>query len=508
LTSAELIGRIDAALTAGEHDAAAELLTTYAWVLLFGDPVAMRGLIARLSPEILAARPSLSMVMTFTTPAPLLPSRSFPTRLVPPIVDVDALSEDERDWYFMALVLVHRMRSEFEEAHEVAARVRPRLRRAPELQSDTLREILPAYFAQLGSAELLGGHVDRALADFEEASTFEAVGVSDTFVRDALVRAALVHALEGRTHEAERVLGSALALPEREDGYAARTTSRELLVRAVIATDRLDPDAEELVAAASVPLTDELWPVRLLLRARWDVACGNAGGLLEAISRARSSHPVPMGSLADQVIRSSHANALATIGVAERARGELTSDPARLPPLVAVARVRLMLYVHDPAVALQAARRLVARERLGPTIRAEALLLAAWAHRLLTGEVHSGYATAAGALIRQEELWRLLGLVPPAVRAATGVELAPHAAGVVARALVPAPEIAVRLTGREREVLRELASGGSIAEIAQRLHVSVNTVKSQVRSVYRRLDVNNRQDAVTEASRRGLLDPR
>ncbi|WP_292801200.1 LuxR C-terminal-related transcriptional regulator, partial [Microbacterium sp.] len=48
----------------------------------------------------------------------------------------------------------------------------------------------------------------------------------------------------------------------------------------------------------------------------------------------------------------------------------------------------------------------------------------------------------------------------------------------------------------------------SLAQIAARLHVSVNTVKSQVRSLYRRMGVSSRHEAVAEATRLGLVSVR
>jgi LuxR family maltose regulon positive regulatory protein len=61
------------------------------------------------------------------------------------------------------------------------------------------------------------------------------------------------------------------------------------------------------------------------------------------------------------------------------------------------------------------------------------------------------------------------------------------------------------LTTRELTVLRHLPSRLSIQEIAQELHVSVNTVKSQVRSIYRKLGASGRRDAVVRAKRLRLL---
>ena len=53
------------------------------------------------------------------------------------------------------------------------------------------------------------------------------------------------------------------------------------------------------------------------------------------------------------------------------------------------------------------------------------------------------------------------------------------------------------LTAREVTVLRYLCSHLTYAEIAAALYVSLNTLKSHVKSVYRKLDVASRTDAVT-----------
>ncbi len=61
------------------------------------------------------------------------------------------------------------------------------------------------------------------------------------------------------------------------------------------------------------------------------------------------------------------------------------------------------------------------------------------------------------------------------------------------------------LTTAELRVLRFLPTHYSFREIAQRLHVSSNTVKTQVHAVYRKLDASSRSEAVVNASRAGLL---
>jgi DNA-binding CsgD family transcriptional regulator len=60
------------------------------------------------------------------------------------------------------------------------------------------------------------------------------------------------------------------------------------------------------------------------------------------------------------------------------------------------------------------------------------------------------------------------------------------------------------LTRRERVVLAELAEDVTLEEIATRLFVTRNTVKSQVRSVYRKIGVSTRAEAVAWAEAAGL----
>ena len=61
------------------------------------------------------------------------------------------------------------------------------------------------------------------------------------------------------------------------------------------------------------------------------------------------------------------------------------------------------------------------------------------------------------------------------------------------------------LTERELVVLRLLATRLSTREIGQQLHVSVNTVRTQVRAIHRKLEVSSRAEAVAHARQLGLL---
>jgi DNA-binding NarL/FixJ family response regulator len=61
------------------------------------------------------------------------------------------------------------------------------------------------------------------------------------------------------------------------------------------------------------------------------------------------------------------------------------------------------------------------------------------------------------------------------------------------------------LTPREREVLEFLVEGESNKVIAYRLRISEHTVKFHVASIFSKLGVNTRTEAVTQALRRGLI---
>jgi LuxR family maltose regulon positive regulatory protein len=61
------------------------------------------------------------------------------------------------------------------------------------------------------------------------------------------------------------------------------------------------------------------------------------------------------------------------------------------------------------------------------------------------------------------------------------------------------------LTERELEVLELLATDFSQRDIARQLFVSLNTVKTHTRGIFRKLSVTNRQAAVSQALGRGLL---
>ena len=70
----------------------------------------------------------------------------------------------------------------------------------------------------------------------------------------------------------------------------------------------------------------------------------------------------------------------------------------------------------------------------------------------------------------------------------------------------PAAADVPKLTEREQEILKLIAKGFAYGEIADMLHLSVHTVTSHIKQIYRKLAVRSRGEAVYEAIQLGLLN--
>jgi LuxR family maltose regulon positive regulatory protein len=118
-------------------------------------------------------------------------------------------------------------------------------------------------------------------------------------------------------------------------------------------------------------------------------------------------------------------------------------------------------------------------------------------------ELGRGFATlrdAQGAEALLGEIEEILTLVPGLDRLAGQAEELRREIGAV-------PELdgnAAGLTPAELRLLPLLATHLSFREIAERLFVSRNTIKTQAISVYRKLGVSSRSEAISEAHRLGL----
>jgi DNA-binding NarL/FixJ family response regulator len=64
---------------------------------------------------------------------------------------------------------------------------------------------------------------------------------------------------------------------------------------------------------------------------------------------------------------------------------------------------------------------------------------------------------------------------------------------------------APRLTPRERDLLEELAVGRSYAEAAERLGVTVSTIETHIRNLYKKLEAHSKTQAIAKARTWGIL---
>jgi len=222
-------------------------------------------------------------------------------------------------------------------------------------------------------------------------------------------------------------------------------------------------------------------------------------------------------------------------GERERARATLTdvaghpgtSDPADAAdaagPVVrvqaAVDQARLLIADEDDKAALKlVAPVLDAPPGACSTIdRIRALLAAAVAHRRLsqTGEAAEVLSQAL-ALAEPEDACGPFLLAGAAVRSALTVLISPsnRCAAFAGKILdrfdgrlskPAASQPAALLTDSEVAVLRFLPSHMTNQEIAESLFLSINTIKTHLSSVYRKLGVANRRQAIAQARRLELL---
>lgn len=221
---------------------------------------------------------------------------------------------------------------------------------------------------------------------------------------------------------------------------------------------------------------------------------------LEVIAehRAATDHvppPTILGWLA-----AAEGSALAALGDAGRARLVLTGAPRTTEVAAA-----LMLVTLDRGD-LVAARTLLDAWPEEPTVRSAI-------HRhLAAAALHERIGARTPAVDHLDLALRAAaphGLVQPFL--AAGAYVLPTLRGVIRRTDDPAvaefaEQTVVRLrsaglarrllTERERLVMHHLATGATLPAIAERLTVSVNTVKTQVRSIYEKLEVASRAEAV------------
>lgn len=175
-------------------------------------------------------------------------------------------------------------------------------------------------------------------------------------------------------------------------------------------------------------------------------------------------------------------------------------DPEHLVDvMVSLATAKVLRMRGDTATAARAADMAVMSARQGGAILEVAKTL------LVRAEIFQDLGDHEGAKASLEEVATLVRGCTDAGIAPTLLAVAQRSAGVAASARNESRVLGEELTPKEFEVLRLLATRLSRREIGERLYVSLNTVKTHQRAVYRKLGVEHRGAAVSRARELGLL---
>lgn len=414
-------------------------------------------------------------------------------------------------------VLAARMIGSADLAEAAAQDVEAAERAIPSERLEPHLELRALMLTDLGSAQLWAGRFDAARSTLSAAIQLSD-GPDTAFPRhEGLSRLALIDFLRGWPDRAERHARRAVAEAEHGGLPPAARTGVTQLVLAAVALDRDELGAahahlEEASASSAAP-HDPIVRVGLaLLRSRLLLAKGKPKAALHVLDELEKPQAAiePSPWVDDRTTL-----ARATVHLAEgrpEAAVEILENGGTAGPesVVAAARARVALGSGEEALGLLDA--LPAGQGDGPAITTRVLLARAQAADALgNGSAAHRLTARALAMARPERLRRpfleagpwLRHLVrrqpvlarghdwlPPAVVGHVPVnrthELGPHS--------MPEP-----LSEREHEVLERLAQTMSTEDIAADLQLSVNTVKTHLKNVYRKLAATRRGEAVRRA---------
>jgi LuxR family transcriptional regulator, maltose regulon positive regulatory protein len=387
-------------------------------------------------------------------------------------------------------------------------------------------EVRALTLANLGIAEFWDGDLGAAGEHLQQAAGLALECGNDFVLFLAESYAAAADAREGRLGEARTRAHTAIQLAERRGwtrlAHAAIAYSTFAAVQLwrgeVEAAERLAERAAEAVEHSTEPL---LRPAVAQIRARLLVLKGEPLSALDLLGAASADGPLPPFLRVSTGLL--EAELWLGLGEPARARRRLAEIDAEDASDAAIGLARLELASGDPGAAIRAVASFLADERepVLPFARAEVWAIDAIARDAVHDE--------DGAL---RALERALDLAEP--RGYTGI-LARYGAplrsllrrrvdrGTAHRALAAqllstlddssaaergAPTTLLEpLSERELAVLRFLPTMMSNAEIAAEMFVSVNTVKTHLKHVYRKLDVADRRDCVRRARELRLLSP-
>ncbi|MET7622182.1 LuxR C-terminal-related transcriptional regulator [Streptomyces sp. NPDC005408] len=385
-------------------------------------------------------------------------------------------------------------------------------------------EIRAMVLAGLGAVELGAGHLDRA--DSSLTAAVEACGRPgmEYPLCDSLGSLALVELLRGQLRQAEEHARGSLTVAERSALPPEHRAGLDHLVLAGVAAEHDDlTTARTHLKLATVPVGPLPEPVAeveaAVIGSRLATAEGDWEGALAAVhgvgSAAAPLHlsewTVDELAIAESSAHLAHGDAGAALDVLDA----VASDR----PEHAVAKARALLASGRSDRAMEVLAGLStdrADEPVTNSNRAQACLLQARvaAANGTSEEAHRLLREALG-FARPEELRRVFVESGPWVRrllrqdpqlAQAHAWLPAHVLGYArAGAYEQLPVVVEPLSERETDVLRKAEQLLSTEEIAAELYVSANTVKTHLKSIYRKLSVTRRSEAVHRARDLGVL---
>lgn len=366
-------------------------------------------------------------------------------------------------------------------------------------------DVLPSVLLLNGIAFLLTGHLRRAHECFSESWRWSTHVMPHPIAPIAAEHLALCLALMHEFSEARHWLGLARKETPTRHVPSSRYPLTGLLAEGLIAIEHADNEAAgRVLDAIGCRVSDTgFWWLEVHLRARAALHRGVAGPAILFVERELSSHARLAGpeSAAGMLLRADLADLYQLVGnlPASHRILEHTGLPAE-HPLLATSRARLSLLEGNPRAALERLTREAARDtEAGASLHTRWAVLRASALGQMGSPAAETAIREAAELIRFRSAPSAPGEADPATRRAIQELLrTPPTLSLLAYPYGRSS----RLTARENDVLGLLSADATLPEIAAGMHVSINTLKSHLRSLYRKLGVTTREEAVRVARHR------
>ena len=398
-----------------------------------------------------------------------------------------------------------------EKAAETAAALRQEV---PAHLLDKHPELTALLLTHVGSTLLWAGRFEDARAVLNTVADAPGGPSTEAPREEAMGHLALLDYLNGWPGRAERRALAAVSETDRPGPPRTAGSGIGRLVLAAVAVDRDELDRAQALLDQSADLPSGTRdPVmaagHAFAAARLLMARGKMRAAVEAADPAVPAAVTSPWATSQEALVTSAAHLAG--GRPDRAAEALRAVSGD-QPVCAVEAATIQLAARRTGAALDLLDSIHAEERTGPAVSVRAALVRARAADV-AGDTATVRKLLTQALLdaRRERLRR------PFLDA--GAWIRPHMAtapllGLAAGWLTPAPAlpggrpgppspppplVVVELSAREHDVLERVARMMSTEEIAADLCLSVNTVKTHLKSVYRKLAVNRRGEAVRRA---------